>query len=316
MRKSLPITILLLLLLVDSGAALEITFKESGAVADEVVRLADIAVIDEQTPLALDLGQQVIGQAPPLGATFAFESATIVRQLRAKVDPSQELLASGAATVTVSRRGVTIDSERIMAMISEFFAANKHRLPPAAISFTPTSPPLPFTVPEGELAVDVIPSNPNILGSSSFSLILRVDGKVVENMSVRGQLKAMAEIVVAAEPLRRGVVLEGQHLRQVAIDINDLAEPEYDPNRLLGRQLTRSLAAGTPILGSMVDDVPVVRRGQIVKMVVAKGLLQLTATGLAHSDGKIDQMIKVQNLSSNKTIHGRVTGPGLVEVLL
>jgi flagella basal body P-ring formation protein FlgA len=51
-------------------------------------------------------------------------------------------------------------------------------------------------------------------------------------------------------------------------------------------------------------------------MIVETGVMHLTATGFAHSDGKLDQTIKVQNINSNKTVHGRVTGPGVVEVLL
>lgn len=314
MTRALPL--ILLLFLADPARALEVIFKDKAAVTGDLVRLADVATIDGQSPLAVALGQQVVGQAPALGQSLSFHGNNIARRLRAKVDQSQKLDFSGAATITVSRQGMTIDSERMMAMIGDFFAANKHRLPPAEISFVPTSPPLPFAIPEGELAVEVIPSNPNILGSSSFTLILKVDDKVVKNMAVRGELKVLAQVVIAAEPLRKGMVLEAQHLGLAAIDINELESPEYDAQRLIGRQLARSLAAGSAILGYMVEEVPVVRRGQMVKMVIASGMLHLTATGLAHSDGKVDQMIKVQNLSSNKTIHGRVTGPGMVEVLL
>jgi flagellar basal body P-ring formation protein FlgA len=314
--RFLPSTIILLLLSVAPAMALEIIFKENASVAESVVRLDDVAEIDKQSPLAQDLGQQVVAQAPPLGNSLTLDAGSIARQLRAKIGATAELNFSGAAAIKVKRSEQIIDNERIMAMISEFFATNKHRLPPAEISFTPSAPYLPFAIPEGELQVEVIPSNPNILSSSSFSLIFTVGGKVVKNMSVRGQLKAMAQIVVTSAPLRKGTVLQAQHLGQAAIDINDLLEPEYDAQRLLGMQLTRSLPNGSAILGHMVEEQPVVRRGQTVKMVIASGSLHLSASGLAHSDGKIDQLIKVQNLSSNKTIHGRVTGPGIVEVLL
>lgn len=309
-------TIIMLLVLVAPALALEIVFKESASVADSVVRLADVAEIGQQTSLAENLMQQVVAQAPQVGSFLTIDTNGLGRQLRAKIGASAELNFSGAKSIKIKRSEQLIDNERIMAMISEFFAANKHRLPPAEISFTPTAPSLPFAIPEGELQVEVIPSNPNILSSSSFSLILTVDGKVVKNMSVRGQLKAMAQIVVTSEPLRKGTVLQTQHLGQAAVDINDLAEPEFDSQRLLGRQLTRSLPTGSPILGHMIEEQPVVRRGQLVKMIIASGSLHLSATGLAHNDGRIDQMIKVQNLSSNKTVHGRVTGPGMVEVVL
>lgn len=314
--RFLPLAIIMFLISVAPAMALEIVFKESASVAENVVRLDDVAEIEQHSPLADDLGRQVVAQAPPLGNSLMLDTNSIARQLRVKIDGTAELSFSGAAATKVKRAEQTIDNERIMAMISEFFAANKHRLPPAEISFTPTAPALPFAIPEGELQVEVIPSNPNILSSSSFSLILTVNGKVVKNMSVRGQLKAMAQVVVTTAPLRKGTVLQAQHLGQAAIDINDLLEPEYDAQRLFGLQLTRSLPNGSPVLGHMVEEQPVVRRGQTVKMVITSGTLHLTASGLAHSDGKIDQLIKVQNLSSNKTIHGRVTGPGVVEVLL
>jgi flagellar basal body P-ring formation protein FlgA len=314
--RFLPSTIILLLLFVTPVMALEITFRDSASVAESVVRLGDVAELGQQTPLAEDLGQQVVAQAPPLGNSLMLDANSLARHLRTKIGATAELSFSGASAIKVKRAEQIIDNERIMAMISEFFAANKRKLPPAEISFTPTAPSLPFAIPEGELQVEVIPSNPNILSSSSFSLIFSVGGKVVKNMSVRGHLKAMAQIVVTSAPLRKGTVLQTQHLGQAAIDINDLIEPEYDAQRLLGMQLTRSLPTGSPILGHMVEEQPVVRRGQTVKMVIASGSLHLTASGLAHSDGRIDQMIKVQNLSSNKTIHGRVTGPGIVEVLL
>jgi flagella basal body P-ring formation protein FlgA len=102
----------------------------------------------------------------------------------------------------------------------------------------------------------------------------------------------------------------------IDMDISDIASPELDPQNLLGMQLTRAIAAGAPITGANVETLPVVRRGQKVKMFIESGTLHLTATGLAHSDGKLDQMIKIQNINSNKTVHGRVTGPGIVEVLL
>jgi flagella basal body P-ring formation protein FlgA len=66
----------------------------------------------------------------------------------------------------------------------------------------------------------------------------------------------------------------------------------------------------------MVENLPVVKRGQQVKIAIKAGALLLTATGLAYNDGKLDQMIKVQNISSSKIILGRVAGPGLVEVML
>ncbi|MBU1567404.1 MAG: flagellar basal body P-ring formation chaperone FlgA [Proteobacteria bacterium] len=296
--------------------ALEITFNQSAQVDDAVIRLGDVAKFNEQSPLADALATQSVGQAPAPGETLTLRSQYIKQYLMSNRSLSSDISWNGSPTIHISRQGVTISADHIQNIISEFFSSNKMSLPLADIKFIPNTMPLPFIVPKGDLTYDVIPSNPGILSSSSFSMIFKVDNRVVKNMSVRGKIEALAKVVVAAEPLKKGLILHRQHLNVVSMDISDIASPELHPQNLVGMQLTRTVAKGSPILGSYVDTLPVVRRGQKVKMVVESGSLHLTATGFAHSDGKLDQMIKVQNLNSNKTIHGRVAGPGIVEVIL
>ncbi len=316
MKSLLPI-LLLLLGYCNPAEALEITFKQNAQVVDASVRLGDVAQCSEQTPLAEALVSQLIGQAPPPGEHIVFLAQNIKNSILASNKSLTDSLTwSGSATINITREGVAIGSDRIAEIIGEFLSTNKKNLPNAAIRFIPQALPLPFMLPKGNLEVDVVPSNPGILGSSSISLIFKVDDRVVKNMSVRGKIEAIAKIAAAAESLRKGLILAPQHLQMVDMDISDIASPEFETQNLLGMQLTRAIAAGAPITGANVEALPVVRRGQKVKMIIESGTLHVTATGLAHSDGKLDQMIKIQNINSNKTVHGRVTGPGIVEVLL
>jgi flagella basal body P-ring formation protein FlgA len=300
-----------------SSQALEITFKQSAQVDDTIIRLGDVANCDEQSPLVEALITQPVGQAPAPGETLALRSQKIKQSLLASNHslPS-DTSWSGSPIIQVSRQGITVGSDKILTIIGEFLGGNAKNLPKADIRFIPNALPLPFTVPKGDLTYDVIPSNPGILSSSSFSIIFKVDGKVIKNMSVRGKIEALAQVVAAAEPLKKGLILQPQHLTLVAMDIGEIANPELDPHNLLGLQLTKTVAKGAPVFGSMVETLPVIKRGQKVKMVIEAGSLHLTATGFAHSDGKLDQIIKVQNIESNKMLQGRVSGPGVVEVML
>ena len=311
------LTIFSLFALFTSSQALEVTFNQSAQVDDTIIRLGDVATCDEQTPLAEALITQPVGQAPAPGETLVFRSQNIKQSLLA----SNHSLPSdttwrGSPIINVSRQGITVESDKILTFIGEFLSDNAKNLPKADIRFIPNSLPLPFTVPKGDLTYDVIPSNPGILSSSSFSIIFKVDGKVAKNMSVRGKIEALAQIVVAAEPLKKGLILQPQHLTLVAMDIGEIANPALDSHNLLGLQLTKTLAKGAPVFESIVETLPLIKRGQKVKMVIESGALHLTATGFAHSDGKLDQMIKVQNVESNKMLQGRVSGPGVVEVML
>lgn len=314
--KKLVFTIFLLLSLVQTAAALEITFKKSCSVDDSVIRLGDIAGFDEETEMSRALASQIVGQAPAPGEKISLHSLDVKQLLDADQALPREIHWTGSPDVSVIRLGETIGPEKIKGIIANYLRRNQNNLPDAEVRFIPGALPLPFTLPRGELSWEVIPSNPSILGSSRVSIIFRVDGKVVKNMSVRGNIEALAEVVVAATALRRGEILSLRDLTTRVMDIGSLDKPGLDTKDLVGKKLQRTLRAGSPVLLSMVEALPVVRRGERVKMVINSGALHLTATGLAHSDGALDQMIRVQNISSNKTVYCRVAAPGIVEVIL
>ncbi|MGB3212404.1 MAG: flagellar basal body P-ring formation chaperone FlgA [Desulforhopalus sp.] len=302
--------------MVQSADALQITFKASGEVDASVVRLGDIATFDEETEMTRALATLTVGQSPAPGQKSSLSSLSIKDYLASSQSLPAHIRWTGSPTVKVFRRGITVGSEWIQKIIAAYINSNKNNLPEAEIRFVPSGLPLPFTIPTGDMTHEVIPSNPAILGSSRFSIIFRVNGNVAKNMSVRGKIEALAHVVVSAEPLKKGNVLLPQQLSTSMMDISSLRSPGLNLEDFVGKKLKRSLRAGSPVLLSMVEALPVVERGERVKIIINSGPLHLTATGLAHSDGAMNQMIRVQNINSNKIIHCRVTGPGLVEVML
>lgn len=307
----------LILGLVQTADALEVTFKANCSVDESVIKLGDLVDFNEETELTEALATLTVGQAPSPGEKNTLSSLTIKEYLVS----SQSSLPGdihwvGAPTVTVLRRGITIGPDTIQAIIAKYIKKNSSNLPDAEIRFIPSSLPLPFTLPTGDLTQDVLPSSPGILGSSRFSIIFRIDGKVVKNMSVRGQIEALARIVISAKPLKRGQILLPQDLSTSVMDISTISNPGFEIDSIVGKKLERSLRAGSPVLLSIVEALPIIKRGERVKMVINSGMMHLTATGLARSDGVLDEMIRVQNIRSNKIIHCRVAAPGLVEVML
>jgi len=296
--------------------ALTVTFNEAASVSGSAVTLSDIASFDEQSDLAKALGSQVIAQAPSPGETIYLRSFTIKQYLENSQSLSSDIYWNGSDTVALLRQGITISSDRILEIIDDFIEQNKEDLPEAEIRFVPNALPLPFTLPKGDLAYEVIPSSPGIIRSSRFSIIFRIGGKVVRNMSVRGEIEALATVVVTATRLKKGSIIRPQHLTTAKKDISEMSNPGVDQNALIGKKLKKTIRAGHVILSSMVESLPVVQRGERVKIVIKSGTMLLTATGLAHNNGLLNEIIRVQNISSNKIIFCRVAAPGLVEVLL
>jgi flagella basal body P-ring formation protein FlgA len=295
---------------------LVIEFKDSANVDGVSVTLGDIAVFDEDTELSRSLASQNVAQAPSPGQDIQLQTRSIRQYFDTNLNINTPIYWRGAETTTVLRNAVQISPAQILNIIDTFLEQNKTELPQAEIRFIPTSQPLPFIIPAGELRWEVIPSDPAIVGSSRFSIIFRVDGRVRKNMSVRGHLEVLAQVVVAASEIRKGEVLTPRHLATAVQDISNLREPCLNAQEILGKKITRSLKAGNVILLSQVDFPPMVRKGELVRMIVRKGTLRVSATGVARSDGKKNETIQVQNINSNKIVYCRVSRPGIVEVAL
>ena len=318
MRRAGKLILILLafLLSASNSAAVDITFRPEAAIDDAEIRLGDIADFSDNSVVAVALSSLVLGPAPEPGEALLLNSERVRQYLVSSQPIPPQTVLQGASAVAVKRNGQPISPQFVLDLISDYLKDNKDNLPDADIRFVPDSLPLPFFIPVGEITTEIIPSNPNILGSSRFSIIFRIGPTVAKNMSIRGNIEAIGQIVVSAKRLKRGQILEQEDLTIAATDISDLQQPGFSIDEFVGQKLTRTLRAGTPVVSTMVETLPVVHRGERVKILVKSGALQVTATGLAHSDGKLDQMIRVQNISSNKILFCRVAAPGLVEVVL
>jgi flagella basal body P-ring formation protein FlgA len=296
--------------------ALEISFKEQAEVRTDYITIGDIVAFDEASPLTSSLATQVVAQSPEPGERIILDSVSVKDQIMRKTRLSIYTQWTGSRVVHVMRPGQKIVPQNLLDAVNTFLKDHKHELPQAKVSFSPRSLPIPFMLPKGKLDIEVIPSNPTILKSTRFSLICRVDGKVQKNLSIQGELRALAPVVIATDSLRRGTILTPANTQKIVKDLTEYDDPCTDQRLILGKRLKRSVRAQAVINASDVEIPPMIKRGQIVKIILYQGSIYLTATGVARTDGKLNQIIRVRNSSSNKLIQGRVTAPGVVEVMI
>ncbi len=314
---TLLLTILTAPLIVSSFAqALEISFQQRAEVTKDYITLGDIVSFDETNRLTSALSTKVVAKSPQAGENLILNSLQIKKLIQRKTQLSRYTLWTGSPTVTVYRQGQQILPSQMVDAINDYLETKKHDLPRAEIHFQPRSLPIPFMLPKGKLAIEVVPSNPSILKSSRFSLIFRVDDKVRRNLSIQGDLQALAPVVTATSSLQRGTILTPANTREALKDLTEYENPCTSLRLVLGKRLKRSVRAHNVIEASDVEIPPMVRRGQYVKIIVSHGNLHITATGIASADGKLNEIIRVRNASSDKLIRGKVTAPGIVEVII
>ncbi|ADM09635.1 hypothetical protein PB2503_07899 [Parvularcula bermudensis HTCC2503] len=100
------------------------------------------------------------------------------------------------------------------------------------------------------------------------------------------------------------------------IDGSGLAGNENDVDRLVGRQLTRTIFPGRTISFSDTKEADLVDRNSTVRIVAVKGPMRIETKGRALGAGAEGEEILVMNLESRRTITAVISGPGEVRVEL
>jgi flagella basal body P-ring formation protein FlgA len=173
-----------------------------------------------------------------------------------------------------------------------------------------------LAVPPGKVTFELVaPQQWAGWGKVLLGLVIRVDERVVRNMSVPVEVEALAEMVVALRPLERGEVInEGD----VAVQKRDLAVAPAkvcrDMSEVVGKKVRIGIRGNGPIRGDYLEKVPLVKSGQLVTIVAENGSLRVTAAGKAKGSGAEGDLVAVQNLSSKRDVQARVLDSGTVAV--
>lgn len=88
----------------------------------------------------------------------------------------------------------------------------------------------------------------------------------------------------------------------------------FDPQQIIGMELTRPLNAGSTIRISHLRPPKVIKRGQQVTLVTGLDGLEVRIQGKALRDAAAGERVAVTNLSSGKQIEGTAHSDGTVSV--
>lgn len=223
---------------------------------------------------------------------------------------------TGTAVASDDGQQTVVTPERVQKYLEDYLDQQRAKMPRTQIRFRHLRLPTAFTVPAGRLTCEITPSDPRVLPSSRFNLIFRVEGRAIKNIAVSATLEALAEVAVTTGDLRRGTILHEENIEFAQRDINRLRAPCYDIEELLGQRLKRSLRKGDVVERSAVAFPPMIKRGEMVTITAQKGALTVTAKGMAQQNGSAGDLIRVRNISSQKDLICKVTGPVAVAVEL
>lgn len=301
----LLLSISFLLLFANTLLGLTFDFKDLVEVRGEKLTVGDLANISPEHK-AKEFKDKCLFHAPDPGQTRQYKAQTLMAYVQEAVHEAEKLQWTGADVVTVRQKGQLISKKRIYKIIDNYIQEQLSQVPESQIKFEVQSMPEPFTLPHGQISYEVVPSSPNMIDSRQFSIIFRMHGDVVKNIRVRGQIHAFDKVAVARYQLRRDQVIEEDDIKMVSKDITSCTNPVLNKELVLGKEVKRGIYPGQVLEKRWLVRPNLVERGQTITMYISKGSLMISALGVACSDAKKDQVIKVKNIGSQKEVYCKV----------
>jgi len=158
-----------------------------------------------------------------------------------------------------------------------------------------------------------LPHNANTYNITSIGV--RCNSNKPWSIYVPIVIKIYREIAISNQSVPRGKILTSADFHMERIEINRISGAYVtNPEEIIGKQLSRSIQAGRPVLSTMVAKPLVTRRGDSVTILAKSRTYEVRVVGKALMDGAIGDRIKVKNLRSKKIVEGIIAASGMILV--
>jgi flagellar basal body P-ring formation protein FlgA len=173
-----------------------------------------------------------------------------------------------------------------------------------------------IVVPAPDYTCDVQeqPNDPYI-GDSIVILKLHHGGVFLLERPVRVRVEVAFDVLVSTRALPVDTVIGPDDVRVVKRWLT--REPQRTiaiVEEALEKRVINSIRPNHEITRTMLREVPLVKKGRMVKMVLNNGTINITTLGQTQEDGSMGSSVKVKNVSSQRIVYARVVGESLVQV--
>jgi flagella basal body P-ring formation protein FlgA len=292
-----------------------ISLRAESTIRGAGIRLGDLADIQGGDPaLVMRLRAVEVGRTPLPGLSRTLDLPYIKARLRlAQIDLAGLTWdVPPAVTVVAASQRVT-GGDLAAAAREQVHALRAAEGTPASIQ--PTAIPPDLILPAGTLELKArVRPGAELTGTVPVAVEVWVDGVQVRSLSVGVKVVPLVEVLVAARLIPRHTLLGPEDVKVERRPLGTGTEPLREPAAALQQRALRTISPGEPILATLLEFPPLVRRGEIVTLTVQGPGLVAVTQGEAREDGKAGQIIRVRNRASGREVYGQVEGERSVRV--
>jgi flagella basal body P-ring formation protein FlgA len=149
------------------------------------------------------------------------------------------------------------------------------------------------------------------------TVAVRCAGRIHWTIYTSVGVESLAQVLVARTALPRDATLTASDFTTERRRVPGLADDYVaDVARIAGQRLQRPIGAGQPLPADALAPAPLIRRGQQVVLLAHGDGIEVRAAAIALSDGRAADVIRVQNLASQRIVEGVVRSASVVEAPL
>ena len=174
-----------------------------------------------------------------------------------------------------------------------------------------------IALPEGVIDVKILMPSTSISYSTGTPVKARIflNGKPYRDVNFIVSIKIFDLALVAAHDLHIETPVTDSDFRVAEIPADGRTDYIKDAAEIRGLVPHRFIRAGSPVSINYFQQPVAVESGRMVRIIFRQGGLTVSAKGVAMGRGRIGQVIKVKNETSQKVLSARVVDTQTVEVV-
>jgi len=293
-----------------------ITLLEAVEIDGPSIYLGQIAQIDgRDLQLIQQLNEVAVGKAPLPSRSRVVETDYVKLRLRQNGFDVATLNLNGSRHVKITRSYIEVGKAEIEKIISDYLYHEALKGQPSAIVKAVRVPDR-LILPQGRITYQVIPpKHTNFLGKIPLSIQFHVDGKLKKKVWAMATIEMAIDVAVAKRPLRKHKLIDENDVEFKKMDLAQLpANVITDPQDVIGKRTRQTISSKAVLHTDLIELPPIIKRGDVVVIVVELKGLRITARGKAKRRGRLGERIPVENLDSKKILYVQVVDSHTVKL--
>ncbi|MFO7749084.1 MAG: flagellar basal body P-ring formation chaperone FlgA [Desulfobacteraceae bacterium] len=276
--------------------------------------LRDLADIRASDFLKQKIENLDMGFSPKFGEVKSLDRNRIQSRIRSHRALPEEFVLVVPEKVYVKRASQEISNQRFRSIYMDYVRERVKKKEFRVRDFNVRNSGL---YKEGKVSLILVSDNTrDITGRLTLYVNVSIDGEKQDRVSVSGVVDVFDQVVFASKSLKRGSVISASDVYVERANIANLhGRYLFCREEVLGMALRRSIRQGRHFTRRMVEEPPLVHRGDMVTLVASTGNLSIVTSGIARRDGRLNEQVPVKNVQSGRIVRCLVTGESTVEGL-